>query len=73
MSEMNPNSFQKLAPTWLIVTHLLGAAVMLYFVSHPHAQTLEAQIATPSLTAGSAISVAELDAPSVSKGSPLNR
>ncbi len=35
MSDMKPNPRQTLAPTWLIVTHLLGAAVMLYFVSYP--------------------------------------
>ena len=30
-----PATSQTLAPAWLIVTHLLGAAVMLYFVSYP--------------------------------------
>jgi len=32
---MKPESRQVLAPTWLIVTHLLGAAALLYFVTYP--------------------------------------
>ena len=68
---MKTNSRPTLAPTWLIVTHLLGAAVMLYFVSDPKAQTPDSQFARSSLTSGSTINVAELNASSVSKPSPL--
>ena len=32
---MKPEPRHILAPTWLIVTQLLGAAVMLYFVTYP--------------------------------------
>lgn len=56
MSDMNSNPQQVLAPTWLIVTHLLGAAVMLYFVSYPTQPINPTQIAT-----GEIINVAELD------------
>jgi len=52
---MKPNPCQVLAPTWLIVTHLLGAAVMLYFVSYPGTR------AAPEIQVSStAINVAEL-------------
>lgn len=71
MSEMKTNSRPTLAPTWQIVMHLLGAAVMLYFVSDPKAQMADSQYAKTSLTSRSAINVAELDAPSVSSPTPL--
>ena len=54
MSEMKPDPRQKLAPTWLIVTHLLGAAIMLYFVSYPSTRL------TPEPQTNAVINVAEL-------------
>ena len=52
---MKSDPRQALAPTWLIVTHLLGAAVMLYFVSYP-----TTRIAPESPTNNPVINVAEL-------------
>ena len=56
--EKKPEPSQMLAPTWLIVTHLIGAAVMLYFVSYP------ASSLTPTPETNDVFNVAELQPPS---------
>ena len=67
--EKKPEPGQMLAPTRLIVSHLLGAAVMLYFVSYP-ASTL-----TPAPAPNDVFNVAELQPPStlhVTGALPIN-
>ena len=71
MSDMKPDPRQALAPTWLIVTHLLGAAVMLYFVPHtgsqiPSEPTIKNPIVNDPVLETPIINVAELQAPIVS-------
>jgi len=76
VSNMKPDPRQALAPTWLIVTHLLGAAVMLYFVSHPGSLIpSEPKINSPVINGpildNPVINVAELQAPAVARASSL--
>lgn len=72
VSENEPKTSPVLAPTWLIVCHLLGAAVMLYFVSNPpiapNSETVEispvinvAELRSEIVTSSSTVTIVAAD------------